>query len=119
MKETRWQQRFENFERAFILLQQTFVEKPLSHFSILEKEGIIQRFEYTYELAWKTLKDYLLFSGIELDPITPRAVIKAGFAANIIQDGQGWINMLEHSNDMSHTYDEKKAEAVVEAIAKK
>jgi nucleotidyltransferase substrate binding protein (TIGR01987 family) len=119
MKNTRWQQRFENFERAFILLRGTFLEKSLTAFSNLEKEGIIQRFEYTYELAWKTLKDYLLFTGIELDQITPRAVIKAGFAANIIRDGQEWINMLEHRNDMSHTYDEKKAGIVVETIANK
>jgi nucleotidyltransferase substrate binding protein (TIGR01987 family) len=116
MKNTRWEQRFENFEKAFILLRDTFAEKKLAEFSLLEREGIIQRFEYTYELAWKTLKDYLIFTGIELEQITPRAVIKAGFAANIIREGQAWINMLEHRNDMSHTYDAKKAEVVVEKI---
>lgn len=119
MKNTRWEQRFENFEKAFLLLNNTFSEKKLSDFSMLEKEGIIQRFEYTYELAWKTLKDYLVFNGIELEQITPRVVIKAGFSSKIILDGQGWIDMLEHRNDMSHTYNEKKAQTVVETIKTK
>ena len=55
----RWRQRFENFERAFRLLREAF-EKDPAQMSDLEKEGVVQRFEYTFELAWKTLKDYLV-----------------------------------------------------------
>jgi len=55
----RWRQRFENFERAFLLLREAFEKDPAA-MSDLEKEGAIQRFEYTFELAWKTLKDYLV-----------------------------------------------------------
>jgi hypothetical protein len=76
----RWKQRFENFERAFRLLQEAF-EKAPAQMSDLEKEGVVQRFEYTFELAWKTLKDYLVYSGVVFDQITPRNVIKQAFAA--------------------------------------
>ena len=117
MKPTRWQQRFENFERAFMLLQSVFSERSLKNFSALEKEGIVQRFEYTFELAWKTLKDYLEFSGMILNQITVREVIKQAFAAKIIEDGQAWINMLEDRNIMSHTYSQTAFEKAVIAIA--
>lgn len=70
-------------------------EKDVDEMSDLEKEGVVQRFEYTFELAWKTLKDYLVYSGVVLDQITPRKVIKEAFAAKIIDDGQIWIDMLE------------------------
>ena len=73
--DVRWKQRFENFERAFKLLQEAFERNP-DEMSNLEKEGAIQRFEDTFELAWKTLMAYLLYSGVAFDPITPRSVIK-------------------------------------------
>lgn len=71
----------------------------------LEKEGTVRRFEYTVELAWKVLKDYLQFSGVELPSVTPKSVVKAGFAARILSDGQLWIDMLDHRNLLSHKYD--------------
>src|SRR5690606_2757273 len=71
----------------------------------LEKEGTVQRFEYTVELAWKALKDYLEFSGLELSSVTPKSVVKAGFAARILPDGQLWVDMLDHRNLLSHKYD--------------
>jgi len=112
----RWKQRFENFERALLLLKEAF-EKDPSEMSDLEKEGVIQRFEYTFELAWKTLKDYLVYSGVVFDQITPRSVIKQAFAAKIIKDGQAWINMLDQRNLMSHTYDKTIFDAVFPAIS--
>ena len=114
----RWEQRFENFERAFRLLEEplTADTKALSD---LEKEGVIQRFEYTFELARKTLKDYLVYSGVAFDQITPRSVIKEAFAARIIADGQTWIDMLEQRNAMSHTYDSEKFEAAFRNISQR
>ena len=97
----RWQQRFENFQKAFLLLEAA-VNANIS--SKLEKEGLIQRFEYTFELAWKTQKDYLRYAGIDVD--LPRDCIKQSFANGLIKDGQTWIEMLESRNLMSHTYDE-------------
>ena len=115
-KSIRWKQRLENFDRAFSLFKETFEKKP-DDMSDLEKEGVIQRFEYTFELAWKTLKDYLEYSGVVLDSITPRSVIKYAFAAKIIEDGNVWINMLEQRNLMSHTYDSDIFEQVFNSIS--
>jgi len=117
MKETRWQQRFENFERVFTLLQSVFNNRKPQQFSDLEREGIVQRFEYTFELAWKTLKDYLEYTGALLEQITPRYIIKQAFAAKLIEDGQTWMDMLEHRNLMTHTYSQATFEKAVSAIA--
>ena len=99
-----------------MLLRSALEARTLSEFSDLEQEGIIQRFEYSYELAWKTMKDYLEESGITLDPTTPRAVIKEAFATKIIQDGQVWIDMMLHRNLLSHNYDFSKFKEVLEAV---
>ena len=117
-KNIRWKQRFENFESAFMLLKEAF-EKDIAGMSDLEKEGVVQRFEYTFELAWKTLKDYLVYSGIVFDQITPRRVIKEAFAARIIEDGQTWIDMLEQRNLMSHTYDKETFDGVIQNITQR
>ena len=59
----RWKQRFNHFEKAFNLLKSVFEDRKIEELSLLEKEGVVQRFEYTYELVWKTLKDYLEYNG--------------------------------------------------------
>lgn len=112
----RWQQRFQNFDRAFRLLREALERKP-AELSPLEKEGVIQRFEYTFELAWKTLKDYLEAGGLVIAPVTPRQVIKEAFAAKVIGHGTVWIAMLDHRNLLSHTYDLAVFEAAVEQVA--
>jgi len=118
MNDIRWKQRFQNFDRAFILLRSALEDRELDTFSDLEKEGIIQRFEYSFELAWKTMKDYLEENGININPITPRSVIKEAFAAKLIPDGQVWINMMLHRNLLSHTYDFSTFQKVLEAVKK-
>lgn len=112
----RWQQRFQNYQRAYTLLRSALEEKPLDSFTDLEREGLIQRFEYSYELAWKTLKDYLEESGVAITPVTAREVIKQAFAARIIRDGQVWIDMMLHRNMLSHTYDFRKFREVLDAV---
>lgn len=84
--------------------------------SQLEKEGVIQRFEYTFELAWKTLKDYLEYSGIILKQITPKEVIKTGFESKILPDGDLWIEMLAKRNLLSHTYSQEVFANSIEQI---
>lgn len=112
----RWVYRFDNYKRAFALLREALEIKKERAFSQLENEGVIQRFKFTWELAWKTLRDYVEYSGIILPTITPSAVIKATFAAKIIQDGETWMRALDARNKMSHTYDFKKFEAIIEEI---
>jgi nucleotidyltransferase substrate binding protein (TIGR01987 family) len=111
----RWKQRFSNFDRAFALLAEASAD--IASLSLLEKEGAIQRFEYTLELAWKTLKDFLEESGLVISPVTPRQVFKDAFAAGILPDGQIWIDMLNSRNLLSHTCDSAVFEEVVAAIA--
>ena len=82
----------------------------------LEQEGVIQRFEYTFELAWNTLKDRLEHDGIVLNPVTPRAVIRRAFQAKLISQGERWIDMLGDRNRMAHTYDSAAFDAIIKEI---
>lgn len=111
----RWLQRLDNFDRALGLLQAALANGP-GALNALEKEGVVQRFEYTLELAWKTIKDFLEDSGVVLTAVTPRQVIKDAFAARLIADGQTWIDMIDHRNLLSHTYDPACFQEAVEAI---
>lgn len=104
LKEIRWKQRFQNFERSFFLLKEyKMIEKP----SKIERAGGIQFFEMTFELAWKVLKDYLESEGFEVK--SPRAAIKQGIQIELIEDGHLWIDALDDRNLTSHTYDEDTA----------
>ncbi len=111
----RWKQRFQNFEKSLHLLTQALnIEEP----DIIEKAGLIQFFEMTFELAWNTMKDYLQeegFDGIN----TPRAAIKKAFEADLIKDGQLWLQLLQDRNLTSHAYDEEKADIIHNLIAEK
>lgn len=75
-------------------------------------DGTLHRFEFTFELAWKTMKDYLEYSGI-IDGIgSPREIIKTAFANGIIDDGENWIKMMLARNSLSHLYDEEKSREI-------
>lgn len=100
----RWQYRFDNYSRAFSLLREAVELQQKRPLSDLEKEGVIQRFEYTWELAWKTIKDYLENEGIVLEKITPKAVIVAALEARIIIGKEDWMRALDDRNRMSHVY---------------
>ena len=115
----RWQYRFANFKRGYFLLQEAndlYHENKLDQ---LGKEGMVQRFEYCTELAWKTMKDYLESQNMVFAQITPRTVIKEAIAAKLIEGGEEWMNLLDARNEMSHTYNLKKFEAVIKQIDEK
>lgn len=111
----RWKQRYTNLLQAHALLADG-LSRGVANLNQLEKEGLVQRFEFTFELTWKTLKDYLEASGISLTISTPREVLKEAYAANIIADGRLWLQMLDHRNLLSHTYDVKRFDEAVLAI---
>lgn len=111
-QDIRWQQRFKNFSKAFIQLEKAV---KLGSYTDLEREGLIQRFEYTYELAWKTLQDFLEFTGY-VDVKGPRPVIEQAFKNGIIEDGNGWMAMKKSRELTSHTYNEDTANAIAAAI---
>jgi len=112
LKEIRWKQRFANFEKAYFQFKSAV--EHINELSDLEKEGLIQRFEYTFELAWKTLKDYL--EAQDVPASFPREVIKTAFQYELIEDGEAWMDMLEKRNLMAHTYDREKFDQALKLI---
>ncbi|MBW1614975.1 MAG: nucleotidyltransferase substrate binding protein [Deltaproteobacteria bacterium] len=110
-KNIRWIQRFDNFKKAFIRLTDAVDRKEYDE---LSEAGLIQTFEFTFELAWKTLKDYLESKGTIAK--LPRDVIKVSFQNSIIEDGETWIDMLEKRNLLSHAYDEKTSRIALSYI---
>lgn len=114
-QEIRWQYRFQNFSRALSLLNEA-LEGEVSDLNDLEKEGVIQRFEYTFELSWNTLKDRLEYDGVLMQSVTPRSVIRTAIATGLVADGQTWMNMLEDRRNTSHRYDAGLLESVLSNI---
>jgi nucleotidyltransferase substrate binding protein (TIGR01987 family) len=103
-KEIRWKQRFDNFRKALSkLIEATEEFGPDS--SDIVKEGIIQRFEFTHELAWKVMKDYLEYEGFQ-NITGSRSATREAFNKGLIDNGQAWMNMIESRNTTVHTYDE-------------
>ncbi len=111
-KDIRWQQRFSNFKKAYKQLQRFDSQKVLNE---METQGLIKAFEYTYELAWKTLQDLLKYKGYN-DITGPKPVIEMSFQDAYITDGKGWMRMHKSRNLSSHTYDEETAAQIVLSI---
>jgi nucleotidyltransferase substrate binding protein (TIGR01987 family) len=112
----RWQQRFNNFKRAILLLRSALEERALSEYSNLEQEGIIQRFEYTLELAWKVLKDRMEDDGIIIDTISPKGVIRQAFNSKYINNPEIWMRMIGDRNLLSHTYDFEQFSVILQTV---
>jgi nucleotidyltransferase substrate binding protein (TIGR01987 family) len=110
----RWQQRFENFNKALANLSLATTTHQSRPTDVLVRIAVIKTFEITFELGWKTLKDYLNFNGVDVK--LPREVLKQAFANGLVPDGQVWINMLEDRNLMAHTYDDERALLAIEHI---
>jgi nucleotidyltransferase substrate binding protein (TIGR01987 family) len=101
LKDIRWRQRFENFEKSYNLLNK-YANHELE--TELEQAGIIQFFEMTFELAWKVMKDYLESQGYLVK--SPREAIKQAFQIGLIDDGHIWIDALSNRNLTAHTYNQ-------------
>ncbi len=100
-QDIRWKQRFEHYKDAYAHLKYAVVE--VKNPNDLEKEGTIQRFEFTHELAWKVMKDFLIEKGIQ-GIIGSKDATRHAFQNEIITDGQTWMNMIESRNKTVHTY---------------
>jgi nucleotidyltransferase substrate binding protein (TIGR01987 family) len=114
-EDTRWLQRLQNFRKAQAQLDEAMALMQARKLSKLEKQGVIQAFEYTYELGWNTLKDYLVWQGIT-GIVGSRDAIREGFSSGLLADGQGWMDMLIDRNRTSHTYNEEIAESILQNI---
>ena len=113
-KDIRWEQRFINFEKAFLQLKDAILR--YESLDDLSKEGLVQRFEYTFELACKTLKDYLESNGVVTK--FPRETLKHAFQTELLDNGEVWLDMLEKRNLLAHTYNEKNFKKALETILK-
>ncbi|MCK5842642.1 MAG: nucleotidyltransferase substrate binding protein [Candidatus Sabulitectum sp.] len=111
-EDVRWRQRFTNYRKVLKQMQR-FIDK--GDLSELEEQGLIKSFEYTFELAWKTLKNFLEYSG-QNDIYGSRSAIQKAFQLDLIEDGHGWMEMLKSRNKTSHTYNEETAREICTAV---
>lgn len=112
----RWIQRFDSYTRALEQLKQAVElrkERPLSE---LEQQGMIQAFEFTHELAWKCLKDFLEDRGNK-EIYGSKDAVREAFRLGVLENGQIWMDMIKSRNSSSHTYNRATAESIVESIS--
>ncbi|MDI6731106.1 MAG: nucleotidyltransferase substrate binding protein [Candidatus Margulisbacteria bacterium] len=111
-KDIRWAQRFSNYQKALKRLSK-FIEK--GKLNELEEQGLIQSFEYTHELAWNTLKDFL--EGRGNDKIYgSKDTTRKAFELNLIKGGDVWMNMIQSRNETSHTYNDEVSKKIAQSI---
>lgn len=106
----------ENYHRALARLEQAVTAYTAATTDALYRDGLIQRFEFTVELAWKSLKEYLADQGVVFEVVSPRAVLKEAFAAGVLKTPQVWNDILAARNVTSHVYEEQTAAAVAQQI---
>lgn len=106
--------RFEYYVKALDKLKEAMLETPTD----IVIDGTLQRYEFTFELAWKTMKDYLEYNGYSDNIASPRAIIQLAYQAKVIKNGNTWINMMLDRNVLSHLYDEEKSREIYDNIKK-
>ena len=111
----RWKQRFQNYKKALATVKNAVELADSRELSDLEKQGFIQGFEFTFELAWNVMKDYLEEQGIT-DIIGSKNAIRHAFNNALIDDGETWLEMVNARNISLHTYDEETAEKLYNQI---
>ncbi len=114
-KTLRWVQRFSNFQSALRQLESAIKLGQSRPYSDLEKQGLIQAFEFTHELGWNVLKDYFEYQGTT-SIAGSRDASREAFQKGLITDGEIWMNMIKSRNQSTHTYNKSTAEEIVEKI---
>ncbi len=114
-QDIRWKQRFQNFTKALATLQRAVELSEQRALSELEQQGLIQGFEFTHELAWNVLKDYLEAQGY-VGIIGSKNATREAFKNDLLSDGQVWMDMIKARNQTSHTYNIEVAESIVQSI---
>ncbi len=117
-EELRWQQRFKNFQKAFLLLEEAVNKYKNEGLSDLEEQGLIQRFEFTHEIAWNVLKDYFDYQG-NISITGSRDTTREAFQKGLIIDGDSWMEMIKSRNLSSHTYNETISKEIVKNIVER
>jgi nucleotidyltransferase substrate binding protein (TIGR01987 family) len=111
----RWQQRFANYRKALMRLTEAVELRQQRPLSELERQGLIQAFEFTHELAWNTFKDIAEFQGAT-GLLGSRDATRYAFKVDLIGDGENWMQMIESRNLSTHTYNESVAQEVESRI---
>ncbi len=114
-QEIRWMQRFSNYKKALRQIEEAVELMEKRELTNLEKQGLIQGFEYTHELAWKTIKDFLEHRG-NTNIYGSRDATKEAFALGLIEDGEVWMQMIKSRNITSHTYDEATTDGIIRLV---
>ena len=114
-EEIRWRHRFDNYLRALQTLRRGVELAATRDLSELEQQGLVQGFEFTHELAWNVLKDYLEDAGIS-GIIGSKGATREAFRNGLIEDGEGWMEMIRARNLSSHTYNTETAAEIVEHV---
>jgi len=114
----RWVQRFDSYKKALAALERSIEVAKGRSLSELEEQGLIQGFEFTFELSWKLLKDYLESKGFK-DFHGSKDTFKLAFQEGLISDGELWMEMIENRNRSSHTYDLNIARQIISAVVSK
>lgn len=114
----RWQYRFNNYKRAYFLLREVCDRQQQEELEQIAREGMIQRFEFCMELAWKTMRNYMEHNGFVFTQVFPSHVIKEAGATKLIDKPDVWLQALDDRNKMSHSYDFREFERVIENISK-
>jgi nucleotidyltransferase substrate binding protein (TIGR01987 family) len=115
MQDVRWKQRFNNYIKALQNLTEAAALAKQRALSKLEQQGLIQSFEFTHELAWKVLKDYLEHQGVT-GLTASRDSSREAFKVGLIEQGEEWMEMITARNLTSHTYNPEVAEKIVSDI---
>ncbi len=118
MQDIRWIQRLENFKKAFQQLEEAVILYKNRGLSELEKQGMIQSFEYNFELSWNLIRDYFLYQGIT-EIRGSRDAFKTAFKYGFIEDGEVWMEMIGARNLTSHTYDKEMSDQLIKSITEK
>ena len=111
----RWVQRLSNYSRALSQLEAAVALAKQRPLSALEQQGMIHSFEYTHELSWNVLRDYLKDQGTQ-QLYGSKDTVRAAFAVGLIQDGDTWMEMIRDRNHSSHTYNLEVATAIVSRV---
>lgn len=114
----RWRQRFQSFGLAYAQLAAAAELARERKLSDLEQQGLIQAFEFTHELAWKTIKDFLEARGVTTPLYGSKDTTRAAFAHGLVTEGDEWLAMITARNATSHTYNQRTADEISSAILK-
>lgn len=114
-QDIRWIQRFDNFQRALKQLEMAFAIMEARELNELEQQGVIQAFEYNYELAWNVIKDFYQYQGVT-DIQGSRDAFRLAFERGLIKDGEIWMDMIKKRQLTTHTYNRETSEKILTAI---